>query len=435
MTVRKHLKQLVRARMSKTGESYSAARRRVVRPAPTDPATRWHFGGNVPATTALRALLAHAGVRDPRNGEPFSEAMLFGIAGGIGIGACAFYYLKANFASFFLAGRHYWMDDLHYLTEAAKRFGLKPTVRESTGAKAAEKQLREALAEGPCIAWVDAAHLPHRAMPAHFSGGGYHVVTVYRIEGDVALIGDLAEKPIAIPLAELAAARARIKKFKNRLMSLPAATAKPDLRTLVYSGLAACQKELVKSSFKGLGRAMQLDALRIWADRLHGSKDKEAWEKIFTPGPNLWRGLTWIYDCVNHYGTKGGLNRPLFAEFLRDAVRALNDPRVTALAARYAELGPAWTALADSALPDGVPAFRAAKSLLDRKAKLIRSGAPSDEVRAVWARLGELAKQAGDDFPLSDSQSTALRKDLQKQVRAIHQAEVAACAAIAEVAA
>src|SRR5262249_47171992 len=165
-----------------------------------------------------------------------------------------------------LAGRHYWMDDMHYLTEAAKRFGLAPTVRESTGAKAAEKQLREALVESPCIEWVDAALLPHRAMPAHFSGSGYHVVTVYRIDDREALIGDLAEKPIAIPLADLARARARIKKFKNRLMSLPMTTTKPDLTALVHSGMAVCQKELVKSSFKGLGRAMQLDALSIWAD-------------------------------------------------------------------------------------------------------------------------------------------------------------------------
>src|SRR5579871_6577214 len=93
MTVRKHLKQLVRARMQKTGESYSTARRHViakVAQASTDPALRWHFPGNNPATTALRVLLAHAGMRDPHTGEPFSEAMLFGLAGGAGVGVFPF---------------------------------------------------------------------------------------------------------------------------------------------------------------------------------------------------------------------------------------------------------------------------------------------------------------------------------------------------------
>jgi hypothetical protein len=89
MTSHEYLKQLVRARMTKTGESYATARRHVLRQAAqpsADPVNQWHFPGNVPATTALRVLLAHAGVRSPHGGAPFSEAMLFGIAGGIGIG-------------------------------------------------------------------------------------------------------------------------------------------------------------------------------------------------------------------------------------------------------------------------------------------------------------------------------------------------------------
>jgi hypothetical protein len=109
MTARKHFKQLVRTRMEKTGESYSAARRQVLhQSAAGEPASNvpWHFPGNVPATTALRVLLTQAGVRAPGTGAPFSEAMLFGIAGGIGIGVFSFYYEKEGFASFFAAGRH-----------------------------------------------------------------------------------------------------------------------------------------------------------------------------------------------------------------------------------------------------------------------------------------------------------------------------------------
>src|SRR5688572_3782700 len=126
MTVRKHFKQLVRDRMNKTGESYSTARRQLLKnnQPPADPTTRWHFPGSVPATTALRVLLAAAGV------GPFSEEMLFGIAGGVGIGVAAFRYEKEDFSSFFLAGRHQWYDDLGYLTAALARFGIRPTIRE-----------------------------------------------------------------------------------------------------------------------------------------------------------------------------------------------------------------------------------------------------------------------------------------------------------------
>src|ERR1700730_2825778 len=33
-----------------------------------------------------------------------------------------------------------------------------------------------------------------------------------------------------------------------------------------------------------------LAAFRTWGQRLHGSRDKESWERLFAPGPNLWRG-------------------------------------------------------------------------------------------------------------------------------------------------
>jgi hypothetical protein len=164
MTERKHFKQLVRSRMEKTGESYSTARRQLVRQtataAPTLPQRR-HFPGSIPATTALRDLLAHAGVRAPHTGAPFSEAMVFGIAGGIGAGMFAFHYAKENFSSFFTAGRHSWHDHLAWTEGAVQRLGLTAVVQESSGLKPADKQLRELLQSGrPVLAWLDAACLP-----------------------------------------------------------------------------------------------------------------------------------------------------------------------------------------------------------------------------------------------------------------------------------
>jgi hypothetical protein len=430
MTVRKHLKQLVRARMAKTGERYAAARRNVVREEarpPTDPASRWHFPGGVPATTALRVLLAHAGVRAPHAKQPFSEALLFGIAGGIGIGTFTFLYEKENFASFFVAGRHLWQDDLAYLKEACRRFGVKPIVRESGGAKAAATHLAEALADGPCVAWVDLAHLPHRGVPAKLSGGGYHVVTVYRLDGDSALIGDLTDEPVTIPLAALAESRARIKKQKNRLLSIPEAPPSPPLLQLVRDGLRACHQGLTK------GKAnFALKAIQTWADRMHGSKDPERWERVFA-GPRLWSGLTSIHNYVEHYFTGGGLCRPLFADFLAEAADFLDRSRLRSLAERYADLGRGWSDLADAALPDAVPEMKAAKDLYARRSELIHAGAPADEVRGVWKQLGDLGDAARAKFPLSDADGVDLRADLQARLRSLYDGECAAAAELDEI--
>ncbi len=436
MTAQKHLKQLVRTRMQKTGERYTVARRHVISQAqqrPQNPAARWHFPGDIPATTALRILLTHHGVRAPHTGEPFSEAMLFGIAGGIGIGVFSFYYEREDFASFYIAGRHQWHDDAAYLQDALALFGIKPVIKETAGAKAAEQQLREALAQsGPCVAWVDMAELPHRALPSMLSGGGYHVVVVYDINDadGTALIGDLTDDPINIALADLARSRARIKKQKHRLLSIAPAKTQPELAELVRTGLQRCHHGLLHPTLPGMKNNAKLEALRIWAQRMHGSKEKESWERLFRPGLNLWRGLCWVYDFIECYGTGGGLCRPLFAEFLSEAAETLRKPELAVLSEQYAEFGRRWSELADAALPDEVPALREAKELRLRKSELLHEGAPADEVRAVWQRLDELSQRAREQFPLSDAACAELRAQLQARILRLYEDELAAQAAI-----
>jgi len=446
MTRQKHLKQLVRARMERTGERYATARRHVIRetPAqsterPSDATPGPHLTGNIPATTALRVLLTAAGVRAPHTNAPFTEAMLFGVAGGIGIGVFSFLYEKHDFASFYVAGRHDWANEVRYLTRAAERVGAETSVAEASGAKPASQALAKALAGGqPCIAWLDAAALPYKAMPQFFAGMANHMVVVYDVDekADTAHIGDLSDDPIEVPLSVLAAARGRIKKDKNRVLSVQATAKISPLDYLVRAGLIACRNGLLGANAVGNAKTnFSLEALRVWGNRLHGGRDKESWERIFTPGKRLWRGLTSINEYIEHYGTGGGLSRPLFAEFLAEAGTALGSESLLALGRQYAELGRQWTELADAALPDDVPATREAKDLLARKSELLHSDVPAstEEVRRVWQRLDELADAAGERFPLSDAAARDLRADLQRRVLALHAAEVAAHEALTAV--
>jgi hypothetical protein len=433
MTRQKHLKQLVRARMAKTGERYATARRHIISAASSanEPAPRTsHLTGNVPATTALRILLSAAGMVAPHTKEPFTEAMLFGIAGGVGMGMFSFLYEKANFASFYIAGRNDWADDVRYLTRAAERLGAEASVAE--GVKPAARAIATSLANGqPCIVWLDAAGLPYKAMPALLSGMASHIVVLYAIDdaAQTARIGDLSDDAIEISSGVLAAARARIKKDRNRVMTVRAGDSVPPLATLVRSGLEACRDGLRGANAVGNAKTnFSLDALRVWADRLYGSRDKDSWERVFTPGARLWRGLTSINEYVEHSGTGGGLCRPLFAEFLTEASDALGRASLRALGEQYDELGRAWSGLADAALPGDVPAMREAKDLLARRSELLHSDGPpaTEAVRATWQRLDDLAAAAEQTFPLSEREIVDLRVDLQRRVRAIHAAELAA---------
>lgn len=422
MTEHKHLKQLVRSRMQKTGESYATARRQVVRqaasPAPSLPSNQ-HLPGSILSTTALRDMLAHAGVRAPHTRAPFSEPMVFGLAGGIGAGMFAFHYAKANFSSFFVAGRHAWYDHAAWALGAVKRIGLTAVVRESSGVKPAEKHLRELLEGGrPVLAWLDASTLP-------ISGSMYSVAAVHSIDdgAGTALLGDLAAELVPVPLAELAAARARTRKDKNRLLALEPAGRTPDLGTLVRAGIEACASALVKGKMKNF----TLQAFATWADRLDGSKAPDAWEKIFPPGPLMYTGLKSITEFVEYHGTGGGLCRPLFAEFLEEAGQALGDRKLAALSERYAELGRGWSALAEAALPDSVPAFRRTREQIADGLDTVGSAALE-----CGRALEESMIRIKEGFPLDAAQSTALRRDLKRRVTALYEGEMAAAAALAE---
>ena len=429
MTERKHLKQLVRARMGKTGESYTTARRQIIHQVaqPSDSSrTPHHFPGSIPAAAALRALLSQAGIRNPRSGAPLSEAMVFGIAGGIGAGVFAFHYAKEDFSSFFIAGRHLWQDDLGWTREALGRFGLTPVVKESAGVKPGERQLRELLeGDRPVMAWLDAAGLPHRAMPAMFSGGAYHVVAIHGVDdaAGTALLGDLADDPVPVPLADLARARGRIKKFKNRILAVDRAPASPDLAPLVRSGIRACIDALTTCKMKNF----RLDAFASWAQQLDGSKSADSWETMFPPGHRLYQGLWSITEYIEYYGTGGGLTRPMFAEFLEEAGTALSDRALTAAAANYAELGRGWSALAEAALPARVPELAETRALLARRSEHRAEGAGgTEEVAACWKALDEQAARLKRKFPLDAAASTALRRDLKQRVLALHAGEVEA---------
>jgi len=432
MTQHKHLKQLVRARMEKTGESYSTARRIVTARAATNAApTTPHFAGSVPAATALRIVLTDARIVSP-SGEPFTEAMTFGLAGGIGIGVFSFFYEKANFASFFLGGRHLWHDFEAYFTRALNRLGADVIIKEASGVKPAEKNLRELLSEhGACIVWVDAAQLPQRALPAEAQGSAYHVITAYGIDDEkgTASIGDLTDEPITIPLKVLAAARNRIKKDKNRVLAVKSAKKQTALSDAVADALRACHGGLNGDGAPGNARKnFSLEALKVWAERLREDGGKESWAHVFAP-PRLWRGLTSIYDCIEHsFGTGGGLMRPLFAEFLDEAATSLKQKPLAQLAAVYKELGAQWSALADAALPRDVPLFKEARELYARKAELVSSASSTDtkELRGVYESLSALQQKAAERFPLSSADCVSIRAALADRVSAIYEAELAA---------
>src|SRR5690606_15578618 len=135
------------------------------------------LGGVHTETSALRNMLAFDGVTAPHTGEPFSEAMLLGIGGGIGGGYWVFEF-EGIPPAMALGARHEWQHSPGlFIPRICDRIGVTATVRETAGRKGAETQLRDALAAGkPAAVAVDMASVPHTMLPEHLVKYMYHLV-------------------------------------------------------------------------------------------------------------------------------------------------------------------------------------------------------------------------------------------------------------------
>lgn len=387
-------------------------------------------GGRHAETAALANLLAEQGVVAPHTGRPFGEALLLGIGGGIGGGYFVFEFGGCPKA-LVIGTRHAWHQTDLFLRGICERLGAPVTVRETTSAKAAAGQLDAALAEGRrAIAWVDLAGLPYTFLAADWERCWIHVVGICGTDstgGDI-LLDDRAPAPWPVDRATLAGARASIRSNKHRLLLIDAPPTPPDLQPAVRAGLRACVDGLLEPPIKNFG----LPAFAKWADLVANRKDKKGWPTVFRPGPDLLRALSAAFHAVETNGTGGGAFRPIFAEFLDEAREILDLPALADLAERYRALGAAWTALAESALPDAVVMLGETRRLLREKDALIvgRGPAALDELRAVNERLGAIEATAGEAFPLSDTGALDLLDELRARLLEISAEEQSAAAVL-----
>jgi hypothetical protein len=352
MPADKDFKRLVRARMGRTGESYTTARSHL-RP-DSDPGRPDRFRGRHPDTAALTRLLAAIGVTDPAVGRPLSEAMVLGIAGGIGFAYFVFEY--EDLTTLYLGGRiNPYVHKRDAAEAALTRLGVPFQVRRTSGPAAAERHLRTALDQGrPVVATVDGAWLRSGGVPPELPGMTPQDVLVELRDGEPVL-WDLAPEPVPVTWAELAEARAGVGSAKHRLVVAGAradlgdgagrSTSEVDLPGAVAAGIADTWAGMLDPPMRNFG----VPGLAKWADLLTAPRDPKGWPRLLAAPGRQRQLLTWLYDWVETAGTGGGFFRLLYAEFLEEAAGPLGRPGLTTLAGTYRELAAAWTALAETA--------------------------------------------------------------------------------------
>ncbi|HET8787273.1 MAG TPA: BtrH N-terminal domain-containing protein, partial [Actinomycetes bacterium] len=270
MPTDKDFKRLVRARMGKTGESYTTARSHL-RP-DQGPDRPGRLRGRHPDTAALARLLAALGVTDPATGRPLSEATVLGVSGGIGFAYFVFEYEEG--ATLYLGGRiNSYVQKQDAAEAALTRLGVPFQAHRTSGPATAERQLRAALDQGrPVVATVDVARLRYRAVPDWLCGMTPQDVLVELADGEP-LLWDLAPAPFPVTWAELAEARAGVRSAKHRLLVAEPPEEPVDLAGAAAAGIADTWKGMLEPPMRNFGAP----GLAKWADLLTDTRDPKGW--------------------------------------------------------------------------------------------------------------------------------------------------------------
>lgn len=387
-----------------------------------------HAGGRHDETAALAAALAVAGVTAPHSGRAFDEALLFGIAGGIGAGYSHTSGQVGWSSGITISGRHKpYSTAPDFVTGALDRLGLEFELAETDDARAAEQSVVAALRAGAApIVWVHKCLVPHLALPAtHMAYWISHVLALYALDEETGhtIVGDFPVGTFVLSRAELARARAQYAPFRHRSLVVRAgAVARERLGAAIRSGIQATVLELGKPRPGGAS----LESMREFATALVDPKHPKSWARLY-PGGKVYAALRDVYACIETL-SGGGLHRELYSEFLAAAGEATGNRKLLDMSRTYARLAAAWTEFADACLPNDVAPFRETKQLWKERFSLFRrKGAEfAPKVKKHAERQLQLDQWLVRDFPLGAREVEKLLADLSRRVTSLVSEETVA---------
>lgn len=427
MTRASWFKREVRARMTKTGERYTTARAHVlaargIAPDETGADGYPYLPGVCSDTGAVRNFLEASGVRTS-GGEVLSEALVTGLAGGVGFLYIVFEYqgtppLLSILTRFDSAADRFAAGSL-------ERLGLELEQTETTSANKARKTLDAALDAGrPFLCVVDQIALERSLGPAEYRGMLPTLVCVTGRDGDALLVDTGAAKPLRVTHDAFAEMRAACKKGKHRSWTV-AETKLTDLDDAVRQAISDCARRYTEAPYKGYASNFGLAGMEKWAKLLVDEKDRKGWPQLFSEGGRACLALRRTYQGLQHELTPPAAGRGLYAEFLREAATHTGHAPYAEAAGRYDEAAERWTRIAERIASCDVPEVRTGCEMLDRYAEFL-----DEQATGSGTQLALQLRASSSEAELSKEAALELYRELSELVQAAIDAERAALAAL-----
>ncbi len=390
-----NLKKQARERMERTGESYTTARKNILTgkpespkaaraaqardyakeardakagikpkapkpaaaPAPQDELPEYPAPEDVIQYDAAlwHRVLVQAGVTNPVTEAPLSQALLAGLAGGIGFMVFTFEYEETTTAT--LVTRAHPEP---YTQNLLARCGAKVTERTTGSAVRAVEYMDAALDAGRTVAvrvainalpWIDGNEVDEAET--------IDLVVVGDHEDDL-LVDDGSGVLNVISQEDLAFARAKRKKEKHWQAWVPSSRS-PKAETLATNALIAIEETtsrlLGTRELSGIpdhfAKNFGITGMRTFAARLRDTTTKTGWSRMFADQQRLAGGMTQLSGFLSdtRFGGEGAL-RGLYADFLDEAAGL---PGLSALgehSADYLQLAQLWDEFAELVDPE-----------------------------------------------------------------------------------
>ncbi len=380
-----------------------------------------HFDGPHWETGCIYNFFDYRGIKAPHTGQPYSEALMLGMSGGIVMG-----YFSFAYKGFDPQARILTRNTFDPRTTMLSRLGVVQNVYQTTNPDKAETNLLRELENGtPALVWADAFSLPYNCLsPEEMWFMRPVLVYGYDQKANSVLIADCAQVPLMVTTGELAQARARVKKDKFRVATLEA----PDpakLATAVQQGIWDCIKLFTEKPPKGGKNSFGFAAYKWLAEQLTNPKARMSWEKEFPAGSRMYSGLIWILTDLVTFAGDDGADRMLYAIFLEEAGLILSKPALQVVAQQFRRSAEAWRRLSLALLPDEVPAFKETRELIVLRRQLFREqgGSAREQIQSINTRLKEIRADVAARFPLDQMQVVAFRENLSAHILAIQDFE------------
>lgn len=310
-------------------------------------------GGLQHDATILRNVLRAAGVTARHSGEPFTEAMLAGLGGGLGFG----YTIADN------AGYHPTFTIVTTASDAIagalRRLDVAHDIQHATSTHVAERSLDAALASGTTpICSVDRMGLPWHGCVDLISTAMPHAVAVLGGK-QILWLDDECVRPTPMERQFFLAAWGWYVRGRHQLIRLAPGTAvRAELDTAARAAIAATVARLSRPQVRGIapagepaGNMAGLRGMRLLVGHLADSRAQSGWSRRYAHPEALFHALRRLYECLETDPGGSGAGRPLYARFLEEVVGAGCGPSSwQEAAALFRRSGAEWSAAAADVL-------------------------------------------------------------------------------------